>query len=206
MKRLSVFEQFIYEFEAPPEILSTALEIALRVPYRANRTNYTTDDPDTRNEPGMSSVRGWIDQCLEEVRKDLEFECEEIRSTIEWFNMSHKSMWHQPHNHDNSFLSGVFYLTSSDAETWFSIESIFGPDYTLFNLIDQKNRLVFHKNPTSVGKMLVFPSKINHSVTHHNDEEPRYSLAFNAFPSGFIGTRTSEVYRKFMNISVQQSD
>ena len=206
MKRLPVFEQFIYEFDAPKEVLSTALEIALRVPYRVNKSNYTTDDPNTRNEPGMSLVREWIDECLGKVRKDLEFECEEIRSTIEWFNMSQPGMWHQPHTHDNSFLSGILYLTPSDAETWFSIESVFGPDYTLLNLIHPKNRLIFHKNPTTVGKMLVFSSQIVHSVTNHNGADPRYSLAFNAFPSGFIGTRTPEVYRKFMNITVQQSD
>jgi hypothetical protein len=29
-------------------------------------------------------------------------------------------------------------------------------------------------------------------------------MAFNAFPSGFIGSQSDKVYRKFMNITVNQ--
>jgi uncharacterized protein (TIGR02466 family) len=206
MKRIPSFEQFLYEFEAPYDILLTSREIAFTAPYRINQYNFTTDDFSTRHLPGMISIRRWVDRCLDEVRRDLQFECEEIKTTIEWFNKSEKGMWHQAHTHDNSFLSGVFYLTPSDAETWFSIESVFGPKYTLLNLIHPDNHYIFYKYPTTVGKMLVFPSKLLHSVTSHIGENPRYTMSFNAFPSGFIGTRTNGTFRKFMNISVQQDN
>ena len=204
MKRIPTFEQFLYEFEAPEDILNAATEIALKLPYRVNRFNGTTDDFNTRNHIGMVPVRKWIDDCLDEVRLDLGFECEEIRSTIEWFNESHNGMWHHAHTHDNSFLSGVLYLTPSNAETWFSIPCVFGPEYTLLNLIDPKKHFIYHKNPTTVGKMIVFPSKMLHSVTEHTMLEPRYTMSFNAFPSGFIGSQSDKHFRKFMNITVQQ--
>jgi len=204
VKRVPAFEQFLYEFESPGHILDAATEIAMTLPYRVNQYNYTSDDFDTRHLSAMVPIRKWIDECLDEVKSDLQFECEEIRTTIEWFNKSQKGMWHQAHTHDNSFLSGVFYLTPSEAETWFSIKSVFGPEYTLLNLIHPDNHYIFHKNPTKVGKMIVFPSRLLHSVTAHTQAEPRYTMSFNAFPSGFVGTKTNETYRKFMNITVQQ--
>jgi hypothetical protein len=204
MERVPAFTQWLYKFEAPEAVLALAQEVALAVPYRANQKNLTSDDPSSRHLHRMVPVRGWIDECLGKVSKDLGYECDEIKSTIEWFNRSERGMWHHAHTHDNSFLSGILYLTPSDAQTWFSIPNVFGPDYTLLNLIHPDNHFIYHKHQTTVGEMVVFPSKMLHSVSEHTLNEPRYTMAFNAFPSGFIGSQSDSHYRKFMNISVNQ--
>lgn len=204
MHRLPVFEQWLYRFEAPSDVLQLAQDVAKSVPYRVNRHNLTSDDFSSRSLLEMTPVREWVDGCLHEVAQDLGMECDTVKSTIEWFNRAEAGMWHQAHVHDNSFLSGILYLTPSDAETWFSIPIVFGPDYTLLNLIDPAKHFVFYKHPTTVGDLLIFPSKLLHSVTEHTLPEPRYTMAFNAFPSGFIGSRSDSHYRKFMNITVNQ--
>jgi hypothetical protein len=204
VERVPAFEQWIYKFRAPDSIIASAQEVALMVPYRVNSKNLTSDDFSSRNLPQMVPVRKWVDECLNEVSKDLGFECDEVKSTIEWFNRAETGMWHPPHTHHNSFLSGIFYLTPSNAQTWFSVPSVFGPDYTLLNLIDPNKHFIYYKHQTTVGDMLVFPSGMLHSVNEHTLTEPRYTMAFNAFPSGFIGSQSDSVYRKFMNITVNQ--
>lgn len=204
MERVPAFEQWLYKFQAPESILALAQEVALSVPYRVNNKNLTSDDFSSRGLPQMVPVREWVDKCLNQVREDLGFECDEVKSTIEWFNRSEFGMWHSPHTHHNSFLSGILYLTPSDAQTWFSIPNVFGPDHTMLNLIDPNKYFIYHKYPTTVGDMLIFPSGMLHSVNEHTLPEPRYTMAFNAFPSGFIGSQSDSHYRKFMNITVNQ--
>jgi hypothetical protein len=204
MERMPAFQQWLYKFRAPESVIALAQEVALMVPYRVNSKNLTSDDFSSRHLPQMIPVRNWVDQCLNKVSEDLGFECDDVKSTIEWFNRAEKGMWHPPHTHHNSFLSGILYLTPSDAQTWFSVPSVFGPDYTLLNLIHPDNHFIYYKHQTTVGDMLVFPSGMLHSVNEHTLEKPRYTMAFNAFPSGFIGTQSDKVYRKFMNITVNQ--
>ena len=204
MKRLPAFEQWLYEFDVPEEQLEKMREIAFSLPYRINQVNYTTEVLDTLHLEDIRSVRAWVDENLEQVKEDLHLECDKVVSTVEWFNKSEKGMWHQSHVHDNSFLSGIVYLTPSNAETWFSIPNLWGPKGTTFNLIRSDLYYTFLKYPTTVGKMIVFPSKMLHSVTNHLGDEPRYTMSFNAFPSGLIGSKAETHYRRFMHITVNQ--
>lgn len=204
MTRLPAFAQWLYEFDVPDTIVKQVTDIAFSIDYRLNKTNLTSFVPDTVSLPEMKPIREWIDSTLKEVKVDLNFECDEIKTNIEWFNRSDYGMWHHAHTHDNSFISGLIYLTPSSSETIFSVPNLWGPDYTMLNLISPDNARVFSNYPTTVGKMIVFPSKLLHSVSEHNEEAPRYSLSFNAFPSGLIGTQSEQVYRKFMNITVHQ--
>lgn len=204
MKQLTGFSQWIYEFDVPPNILSQMKEVALSRNYWQNQTNLHTFGPDIASLPEMKPIRKWIDDSLVFLKQDLGLECEEIRTNIEWFNRAERGMWHHTHVHDNSFISGVIYLTPSDAETIFSVPSIWGPEYTILNLISPENSRIFLKYPTNVGKMLVFPAQLKHSVNEHTFDEPRYTMSFNAFPSGFIGSYSDQHYRKFMNITVHQ--
>lgn len=204
MKRIPAFPQWLYEFDVPTAILTQMQEVAQSVNYSPNQTNLNSVVPETVGLPEMVPIREWIDGCLTFVKKDIDYECEELRVNIDWFNRSDKGMWHHAHTHDNAFLSGVVYLSPSNAETIFSIPSIWGPDGTLFNLIHPNNSRVFFSYPTTVGRMLIFPAQVTHSVGEHTFDEPRYTMSFNAFPSGFIGSYSDKHYRKFMNITVHQ--
>lgn len=204
MNQLRGFSQWMYEFDVPSETLHQMQTLATTLPYQTNQTNLNSFVPDTVDSPQMRPIRKWIDSCLCQVKLDLDLECEELRVNIDWFNRTDTGMWHHAHTHDNSFLSGVIYLTPSDSETIFSVPSIWGPSHTMLNLIHPNNSRVFFNYPTTVGKMLIFPAQLTHSASTHTGLEPRYTMAFNAFPSGFIGSQSENHYRKFMNITVNQ--
>jgi hypothetical protein len=205
MDKVQGFDQFLYTFDVPFRILSTAQQIAFSLEYHKNHYNLTSKVEDSIGLPEMAIVREWIDEQLEELRQEERFECDSVKTCIEWFNKSFPGMWHHAHTHDNSFLSGLIYLTESNSETWFSIPSIWSKEYTMLNLSPANKGLTFLKYPTTVGKMIVFPSGLLHSVSEHNNPEPRFSLAFNAFPSGLVGSRSETHHRRFMHVNVNQT-
>lgn len=93
----------------------------------------------------------------------------------------------------NSIISGIFYVTNSNANTWFSTPNIWttfnGENYDnlKLNYDISKNRII-HKQQTIRGDLIIFPSSLYHSVDEHLiAEQDRYSMSFNTFPSGKIG-------------------
>ena len=206
MERVSAFTQWLYKFEAPPLILNQAQVLAFSTQYRLNQVNLTSEVEDTISSPLLIAVRAWVDECLEEVRVDLGLECSELRSTVEWFNKSEQGMWHQEHTHDNSFLSGILYLSPSGSHTRFRFPSLWSDQFTTLNLVSATNEKIIHEQPTEVGTMVVFPSKLLHGVSPHDLPEPRYTMAFNAFPSGLVGSYSPSHYRRFMHLTVNQTE
>lgn len=206
MERVSAFTQWLYKFKAPPLVLNQAQVLAFSTQYRLNQVNLTSEVEDTISSPLLIDVRRWVDDCLEKVRVDLGLECAGLRSTVEWFNKSEQGMWHQEHTHDNSFLSGILYLSPSGSHTRFRFPGLWSDQFTTLNLVSATNEKIIHEQPTEVGTMVVFPSKLLHGVTPHDLLEPRYTMAFNAFPSGLLGSYSSQHYRRFMHITVNQTE
>jgi hypothetical protein len=94
---------------------------------------------------------------------------------------------HHGHTHPNSFISGVFYLSHSNPEdggnTLFYKEQ---PSLWRKNIFSHRQGEWFRIRPEA-GKLILFPSMLYHSVEPHNSESPRYSIAFNTFPTGKLG-------------------
>jgi hypothetical protein len=131
-------------------------------------------------------------------------EFDSLKSTVFWTTKSHQGQWHHTHKHGISFASGIIYLTPSGAETWFSRQSIWGPDHTGIALHEEERSTLLHKRKTEVGKLIVFPSGLLHSVTEHNESEPRYCMSFNSYPSGLLGSFSDKHSRRLLNITVNQ--
>jgi uncharacterized protein (TIGR02466 family) len=111
----------------------------------------------------------------------------QLKITQSWVNYTEQNQFHHKHNHNNSFISGVLYIQANK----------------------EKDKIYFYKNEYSTIKikpeewnmwnseswwfdveakdLLLFPSSLNHMVQTVEHNETRISLAFNAFPVGFLG-------------------
>jgi uncharacterized protein (TIGR02466 family) len=90
------------------------------------------------------------------------------------------------HRHDNSFISGVFYLTDGAP-----IEFInpFNTTQIIKWAADiQENPSYFHRISPFKGLLILFPSSLVHRVTKHIEDNSRVCIAFNIFPKGYFGT------------------
>jgi len=132
---------------------------------------------------------GCLDECLTKIGGVKNGSS--LRITQSWLNYSKKNQWHHKHSHQNSFLSGVFYV----------------------NADPEKDRIYFYKDgyqqirfliaewnkfnsdswwlPVKSGQLIIFPSHFTHSVAPVETEDARVSLSFNTFPVGNIGNNES---------------
>ncbi len=116
--------------------------------------------------------------------------------TTSWVTKTNKKSFSQYHRHKNSFYSGVLYfddiencgelkfLNDSDYMNGFKLNEF--SEYNIYN--SETWKISPHKN-----KLIFFPSSLRHKITEHNSDTPRYSLAFNVFPTGTYGDSDSTV-------------
>jgi hypothetical protein len=102
----------------------------------------------------------------------------EITNT--WFIINSSCDYNSSHNHPQSDLSGVLYVTDSDAPIEFEHPQYF-QQYTLLKNItglDDYTHQVYRITPKA-GKLLLFPSSLRHRVLHNNSTDDRISISFN---------------------------
>lgn len=104
-----------------------------------------------------------------------------------WINRMDTGGEQKLHNHANSFVSGVAYLTHTEgrASTVFH-RSAASDTFKMTNenkncQIGPFNAPVFQMPPMEPGDMVLFPSYMMHEVPP-NQGEPRMTAAFNALP------------------------
>jgi uncharacterized protein (TIGR02466 family) len=194
MEKISILPQFVYKFSCGNEkLLSDVCNTLLLEDWEDNNNNTRSVDSFLHKRNDYYLVCKWFYDCVQEVKNDLEMECEELRITQCWSNKSVYGQWHHPHTHPNSIISGIFYVTNSNANTWFSTPNIWttfnGENYDNLKLnYDMSKNRIIHKQQTIRGDLIIFPSSLYHSVDKHLIvEQDRYSMSFNTFPSGKIG-------------------
>jgi uncharacterized protein (TIGR02466 family) len=109
-----------------------------------------------------------------------------LRFTQSWVNRNATNQAHHKHSHDNSIVSGVYYICpeippsikfyrKKDSDISFEIGS-----HNPFNSKEYKVNI-------RKGMLVLFPSQLEHSVDINSGVEERISLAFNTFFTGIIG-------------------
>ena len=111
-----------------------------------------------------------------------------------WANKYNMMQTMRNHTHSNSVISGLYYVTSHESmgATSFSIldpwtTNHIDEGYDLLKITKNKSYITADVQPTA-GTLLLFPAHVSHRVKSLNKpNDIRYTVAFNAFPSGEIG-------------------
>ena len=127
-------------------------------------------------------ILGYIEEIIYPQKEDIQ-----MYITQSWLNLTKPGGFHHVHNHSNSILSGVFYISTQEGDSICFID----PN------ADIKNTIVFEYKdwnqwnsvttyfPVSEGELVIFPSWLRHSVPpNENATKDRISLSFNTFVRG----------------------
>ena len=156
---------------------------------RMNNTgNHMTINHNVLDIKELSSVRKYVNDALNNFFQTVYSPQREVRLDItqSWINFSKKGDYHHTHTHQNSFLSGVFYIKADREKDkiYFYKEEyaqlrVYPKEYNEYNSyswwID-----------VGGGDLLLFPSNLTHGVNTVETDE-RISLSFNTFPVGLLG-------------------
>ena len=184
-----------YRFYYPGDVEKVAYELE-KQQWRRNDFNWIWAGINERGtgrniheEPVFADLFAWINECLEEVRKDLAPHATSLKLCSSWANKNDPGDHFFDHTHPNCFLSSNYYASGHNKDKtvwllpnpWYSNTNIspFG-DYT-----DTKYHIM-HEEETEPGKYICFPPSIRHYAQPNTTNKPRMTIAANAFPSGLI--------------------
>ena len=191
MNKIPVFTVPFYEFFADSKLTEEVLTIAKELDYRPNTTNKTS-----ANRLKYKPLIDWFETCLAEVKEDLYQDIDiQLKVTDCWVNKSSYTEKHHAHSHSNSMYSGVFYLTTHDKKSttkFFLPNPFYNIDHTTLFAIKElintsKTSIVSEVAPVT-GKLIIFPSHVVHETATNVTRDNRYTVAFNTFISGVIGS------------------
>ena len=177
------------------DLLSVGEDMLERVNSFKSHPNYSnmiTDSYDVLNDDKMSDIRHFCIKHLNVYVRDF-LKCKnEIYITTSWLNYTQKGQSHHLHNHPNSLISGVLYLSGQN------INITFMRSHPLFCLnLDYErvsNVTAERWNQDScVGQILLFPSSLVHLVEGNFHDKVRISLSFNTFVKGGVNNTTNRL-------------
>ena len=194
MNKIEVCPQHIFSFDCEQQLTQDIFNQVLTEEWRDNcEKNYCTVDTSLHKKDEYKQLIQWFEQCLQHVQDEKQFKFDgKFTITQCWANKTIKQGYHHGHTHSNSIVSGIFYLTNSNP-TYFN-----GPTMWMLPIIEAG---INHPTRTEVdsvrGRLLIFPSSLYHGTNYMNRSNDRYSMSFNTFISGSIGTEFNLNYVKF---------
>ena len=194
----SLFPTPVYENNLPRQFTKQEIEYVLECQkfYTINYGNTTSSNNYVLDEDPMIDIKNFIMFCVREYMANIvdpSFDVD-IRITQSWFNYTNPGQFHHKHSHPNSFISGVFYFQADPTKDKIVF---YNPQQTYMYNLNVPGKNIGELNSESTwlsnkpGKLVIFPSKLEHSVSVTESHDTRISLAFNTFLIGDIGDERS---------------
>ena len=142
----------------------------------------------------LKNIKEFCEQHLKMYVEQVIVPKEELEFYItqSWLNLTKPDESHHEHNHPNSIISGVFYISTVENDGIMFIDpnirqkkiiTIGTEDYNIWNSLDWTM-------PVYKNQLFLFPSWLAHCVElNQNATTNRISLSFNVFLRGKIGNR-----------------
>ena len=190
-KIYDIFPTPVIKFQFERELNKNELNFidACEKNSHTNYGNKSSNDTYILNNNELSEINSFCQKGLQSFF-DIVFNPgsnAEIYITQSWLNWTYSNGYHHTHSHQNSIISGVFYINA---------------DKTVDNITfgRQKHRIVelYPKQfndynsdevdfKVTTGELLLFPSELQHRVNNTKGNNKRISLAFNSFVKGELG-------------------
>ena len=134
---------------------------------------------DTNNTPLQVFFEN-IEFCFTQLQRDLDTP-NTCRMANIWVNINNRNDFNAVHDHPQSDLAGVFYLTENNSEIIFHRNKDV-PKWSLDKILSNASTPVSYFSATYTpqrGQCLFFPSWLHHQVVPNNNAGERISVAFN---------------------------
>ena len=147
-------------------------------------------------DSNLKNIKQFCEQQLkiyvEEVinpKEELDF-----YMTQSWLNIVKPGEFHHDHSHNNSLISGVFYLATEEDDNItfedmnFKIKQQINIEPKEWNV----SNAVTWTFPAITNELIMFPSWLNHRVlVNEKATTDRISISFNTFVKGTLGVKTN---------------
>lgn len=181
----------VYSSQSDFELTKDELKFVQEQTFKDNKFNRISDNINVLKSKEMSRIKDIILSHLI-IYWQRVFNCkQDYFITNSWLTKNLPGESHQQHNHQNCVFSGVMYLLAEDDAGSLvfhqrpAIKKGFDFDYD-FEDYNSYNSSKWNY-PSKTGKIIIFPSWVQHSVTENKSSSVRYTLGYNMFVKGNFG-------------------
>jgi uncharacterized protein (TIGR02466 family) len=172
---------------------NTELEFINNLEMRENYNNSVSTNTYVLNSPELLEIRLFVEEKINFYFQEIYKPTKELNIYItqSWVNLTLPGQNHHSHNHPNSFISGVLYISASnkvDALQFHNQRTM--PQLHIRPTIDHEFNCQTWSYAVETGDIVLFPSQLIHNVDQiadHADRTKRISLSFNTFLKGRLG-------------------
>ena len=212
MKKIEIMPSYIYEYDMPEDLTRQALKLAKNIKYKPTtaRPNQSSLQMDVdKHLPKATKI---VMDKMYEIVKENNFSIKKLKVVNAHANKTRRWEYHTPHNHDNTVFSCIWYLNTCECDTlfyrlndwmdqWVNIypQRIKGGgmggtwvlkyldwcDEEGENIVKDFKPFVIHKQPSTAGKLIIFPAKMLHLTNKNKSLHSRYTITYNVFPTEF---------------------
>lgn len=157
-----------------------------------NQVNQISEELYLFERPDFASIKDAVQEALDTFAREVMGISQKLSVTQSWTLINPPGVGMHGHTHSNSLVSGSLYYTDMPNppgkmiferfNQYRQIELMVGDDKT--NIYNAPRNAVVPKK----GDLVLFSSAIQHYVEPNNSKENRYSIAFNTFVRGKIGS------------------
>lgn len=145
---------------------------------------YVMDSENNRTCFYNKELYDFLDTCVEPIyKKHFKHATKHVINEL-WVTKSAFGAASNFHYHAGSVFSGLLYLQDCKTPTTFMFDDPFSKLWEHFTVCNHQT--ITYNSESKKGKLLVWPSSLNHKINVHKEKETRYSIAFNTFWNGVL--------------------
>ncbi len=144
--------------------------------------------------PLLRNLNAWILSCAKNFVGDVQgYQCDDLQTIGSWVNWADVGAGQSPHSHENSLISGTYYLSFEPGHSpirFWKPGAQSQPNRPYLSLMKAENSTIYTAEEVlispSEGTLLLWPSQLLHGYSG-NARKGRLSLSFNILPKLLLG-------------------
>lgn len=157
-----------------------------------NMENLMSENLYIFEEPELKSIKDAVQEVLDIYARDVLCIQQRLYVTQSWSLVNKPGIGMHGHSHSNSVISGSLYYCELPAPPSAMIFTRH-VSYQQIDLAPEPEKRNIYNTPINritprQNDVLLFSSRLTHLVEQNMSSQPRYSIAFNAFVKGKLGS------------------
>ena len=173
-------------------ISTEQIEFIKSIKMIENQMNHISEELYLFNRPELKSIKVAVHEALATYAQEVMGVQHDLEVTQSWALMNPPGVGMHAHTHSNSLVSGsLYYAPMPDPPGNMIFERTNG--YRQIELAVNEGKQNVYNTPRNAvvpkhGDLVLFSSSILHFVEVNQSQQDRYSIAFNSFVRGKIGS------------------
>ncbi|MBI1778342.1 MAG: hypothetical protein HYR63_23635 [Proteobacteria bacterium] len=161
--------------------------------YIQNEGNLTLEGFALHREPCMAELTRFFESAVRVFLDAIGHDVPDFAITQCWLNINRPGERHHRHHHPNNFVSGVYYLDAIPQSGSIAIHRPGLAELQPGRLKATPFTFDLWNEEARTGKLVLFPSRLEHSVEPNRSGQNRLSISFNVMFRGLIGSHLQQV-------------